>query len=198
MIRLGALVLVGLVVACTPPAGQPTVGPTPSPTSASEPAPTTPAPTSVPTINPAPTAPPTGAPEPTDRQPAAPPTACLALPAGDSQDGALGSYDYDGASADGPWLPARSLPSVDVPAGSTMRLSLDPSVPFVRWGARYAAADDEAAELITQLAAGGDGQARLATAELPAPPTGAWVVMVQLYFADEEGDAAYYWHLVVP
>lgn len=197
MRRLSALVLVAFVVACTPPAGQPATNPTADPTGGAA-TPPTPAATSSPTVNPTGTATATQTPEPTDRQPDPPPTARLALPTGSASDGAPGSYDYDGASADAPWLPAHSLPPFDVPAGTTLRLSLDPPVPFVRWGARYAAADDETGDLISQLAAGGDGQNPLAMAEVPAPPSGAWVVMVQLFFADEAGDAAYYWHLIVP
>ena len=126
-----------------------------------------------------------------------PPLAQLGLPDGSRQAAALGSYDYGGAAADGPWLPARGLPAVEVQAGSKLTLSVAP-LRFVRWGARYADAADEQANVISPLAAGGDGVASLESALLPAPPSGSWVVMVQLYFADEEGDAAYYWHLQVP
>jgi hypothetical protein len=200
MSRLAVLVLVALLGACVPPAGQPPSGATPEATD--NPAPTLPTPlvTGGPSASPARhTAEATiHPPEPADRQPDSPPAARMALSDGSSGVGALGSYDYDGASADGPWLPARSLPPFDVPAGSHLRLSLDSAVSFVRWGARYAAADDETGDLISQLAAGGDGQTPLATADLPAPPSGAWVVIIQLYFADEAGDAAYYWHLIVP
>jgi hypothetical protein len=200
MSRLSALVLAGLVAACTPPAGQPPTGPTPGATSDAAPTLSTPMVTGGPSVSPArqTSEATTRPPEPTDRQPDSPPAARLALSDGSSSEGALGSYDYDGASADGPWLPARSLSPFYVPAGSHLRLSLDPPASFVRWGARYAAADDETGDLISQLAAGGDEQTPLATAELPAPPSGAWVVVIQLYFANEEGDAAYYWHLVVP
>jgi hypothetical protein len=155
-----------------------------------------------PTAHPTPTAQPVGSPEPSpspspDEAEPMPPLAYLTLPDGSLHAAALGSYDYDGAAADAPWLPARILPAVDVRAGSQLSLSVAP-LHFVRWGARYADARDEQADVISPLAAGGDGVASLENALLPAPPSGSWVLMVQLYFADEEGDAAYYWHLRVP
>jgi len=139
---------------------------------------------------------PTPTTQPTSSEPM-PPLAQLRLPDGTLQPAALGSYVYGGAAADGPWLPARVLPAVEVDAGASLVLSVPP-LRFVRWGARYADARDEAADIISPLAAGGDNVASMESAVLPAPPSGPWVMMVQLYFADEAGDAAYYWHVVVP
>ena len=126
-----------------------------------------------------------------------PPAALLTLPDGTQQAGALGSFFYGGAAADAPWLPARVLPTLEAPAGGSLVLAVPP-LEFVSWGARYADAADEDADVINPLASGGDGAAALRQAKLPAPPSGSWVVAVQLFFADEEGDATYYWHVTVP
>ena len=134
--------------------------------------------------------------EPTPGEPR-PPDALLTLPDGTQQAGALGSYFYGGAAADSPWLPAHSLPPLEVASGATLRLTAPP-LEFVRWSARYAEAADVDASMITPLAAGGEGSVGMTSATLPAPPSGSWVVSVQLYFADDEGDATYYWHVSVP
>lgn len=126
-----------------------------------------------------------------------PPDAVLSLPDGKQQAGALGSYFYGGAAADAPWLPARVLPKLEAQPGSVLVLAV-PTLEFVSWGARYADAADEDADVINPLASGGDGGAALSEVTLPAPPRGSWVLAVQLYFADEEGDATYYWHVRVP
>lgn len=205
MTRLRNLLLGVLVAGCLAPTGQPTTAPATQPGGAPVGSPTDGAP--VPASPPSPTADsptadpaasPTSPAEPTDRQPLPPPTARLLLPDGSSVPATVGSYAYDGAFLDAPWLPAHSLPVASLPPATMLRLDLDPSESFVRWSARYAGAADESGDVITQLQSGGDGVTPLEHAELPPLPAGAWVLMVQLYFADEAGDAAYYWHVEVP
>jgi len=197
--RLPSLLLIVLVVACRP-VGSATPEPTQArtaPTPASTATPTAVPPT--PDVTPTPTAAPTPTAEPTDREPMPPPIAELIVADGSRVEGTLGSYDYDGAALDGPWLPASALDTVELAtADEPLTISLPESNHFVRWGARYADAADDDADVITQLAAGGDGSAPLASASLSGPPSGSWVLAVQLFFADERGDAAYYWHVVVP
>lgn len=202
VLGLGAiLVVAGCAWAGQQPPRPPSPSPPVSPSGGANPvAPPTAAPS--PTAQPTQMAQPLDSPEPSpspspDEAEPMPPLARLALPDGSLHEAALGSYDYGGAAADAPWLPARILPTIEVEAGTPLMLSVAP-LHFVRWGARYADARDEQANVISPLAAGGDGVASLESALLPAPPSGSWVVMVQLYFADEEGDAAYYWHLQVP
>jgi hypothetical protein len=125
-----------------------------------------------------------------------PPIARLLLP-GTAAAGALGSFAYREAYSDSPWLAASSLPPVAVPAGRPqLTIALPPGRQFVRWSATYAAADDPSAAVIAPLADGaGDERGRT---RIDSPPAGAWVIQVHLTFVDSEGDAAYYWHVVVP
>ncbi|HUG47336.1 MAG TPA: hypothetical protein VMP67_02875 [Candidatus Limnocylindria bacterium] len=204
--RLLAIALLAAVAACVPVGNPPTDAPAQSPavTSLGSPSQAVPSPQPTPPlVTPRTTAtappPPTDAPAtdaPASSEPM-PRDALMTLPDGTQHAGALGSYFYGGAAADSPWLPARVLPALEAPAGSSLVLSVPP-LEFVSWGARYADAADEEADVISPLASGGDGATPLESATLPAPPSGSWVVAVQLYFAQEEGDATYYWHVTVP
>ncbi len=200
MTRLLAGAWLLVVVACVSVTGGPTSPPPTDRPTPTAPATTQPAASLPPSEAPDPTATPSvrTEPEPTDDEPPLPPTAVLTLADGISLPGTLGSYAYGGAAADTPWLPARALRAAEVGVWATLTLTVDPAEAFVRWGARYAAADDETGDVITQLAAGGDGTTPLDEARLGPLPSGEWVVMVQLFFADEAGDAAYYWHVIVP
>jgi hypothetical protein len=197
--RLPSLLLIMLVLACRP-VGSTTpepmaASPSPTPVPTANPTDAPPAPTSTPTPTPTPT--PNA--EATDRLPLPPPIAFLVLPDGSRVDGTLGSYDYDGAALDAPWLPATALEDVLLPAADApLIISLPEPDRLVRWGARYADAADEEADVISQLAAGGDGATPLGSGSFSGPPSGSWVLAVQLFFADEQGDASYYWHVVVP
>ncbi len=114
--------------------------------------------------------------------------------------GWLGSYCWHGTCADVPAVPEKDqLPQVVVPGDETLIFSLDDGS-FVRWIAQYGA-DDSA---LTVLGEGGeplDPDAATATpealhwAEFDSPPSGDWLVRVQVFFAD--GDASYFWHVIV-
>lgn len=195
MIRpLACLLLATVLFGCVPAGGQPTTSP-PFTAPATNLSPATDPPASDATPTPATSLAPTE--EPVDEEPM-PPDALLVLPDGSSQPGALGSYAYDGAAADSPWLPARVLTRLDIAAASRLGLRVAGPQRFVSWSARYADAQDEEAETISPLASGGDGTTPLDTAEFGALPAGDWVLMVQLFFADDLGDATYYWYLSVP
>ena len=140
-------------------------------------------------VTPAPTAP--NEPDPQ------PPAAQLLLIDGTVHPGTVGSYHFGGVAADAPWLPARSLPEAVMELGSVFELSAPP-LGFVRWGARFADAADESGDIIHPLDSGGDGQTAEHEAIITTPPSGAWVLHVQLYFAEDAGEANYYWYLLVP
>lgn len=168
-----------------------------------------PAPTSVPTDIPA-SPPPTFATGVPTAGSSAPPTAGGpvddppqgALGSSDAADvGWLGSYCWHGTCGDVPSvLPKAQLPEV-VAEGDSLTFSLVDGE-FGRWIAQYGA--DESA--LTTFADGGetfdpdaatlDPDTLLEWAEFDAPPAGDWVVRVQTFFVD--GDASYYWHVIVP
>jgi hypothetical protein len=126
-----------------------------------------------------------------------PPIARLLLPDGTATPGTLGSFAYRESYADAPWLPAAALEPVDLPAGRpALVIGVLPGRQFERWNAIYAAANDPAADVLVPLAAGqGDPRERV---EISSPPSGEWVVQVQLVFAEGDGDAVYYWRVDVP
>jgi hypothetical protein len=154
-----------------------------------------------PTATPGATA--TASPTPTEAEPTpeAPPPASLVLADGTEHDGEIGSSCYRGACADGPWLPAPALQRVELgDADDQLLIRLASGFEFVRWTARYAAAGDTQADVIYPLDDGGaeDGSDLFSEVSFDAPPSGEWVLSVGLVFSDEDGDAAYYWYLVVP
>jgi hypothetical protein len=185
---IGSLIVALLALGCV--AGRPG-----SPTNPPSSAPTTAVPSrSTPAVTPA--ASPT---EPHSPLPS-PPDAFLQAGDGDPVEGRLGSGCYLDACADSPWLPAAGLPVLE-PAGGDEELtvSIAPGFEFVRWTARYAAADDPSGERARPLAEGGadDGPA-VAEASFRTPPSGDWVVSVFLRYANDECDGAYYWRVIAP
>jgi hypothetical protein len=207
--RLGLPLVFLIIAACVPPAGQAPTDPSAgAPATTATPAPTASSPptdSSQPTASPAATSsPPPGATAratpnstPPDEDPL-PPAAELRLPDGSAHAGALGSFFFGGAAADSPWLPARVLQAIEVAAGAQLTIALPEPYRFLRWSARFADAADETADVISQLASGGDGTTELTSALFAGPPPGSWVLMIRIDFADDGGDAAYYWHLIVP
>ena len=157
-----------------------------------------------------PTAVPTASPSPTGPTPPAPPTSGSPLdipPQGalgysDVADvGWLGSFCWQGTCGDVPSIPPKAqLPEIVI-EGDSLTFSLVDGE-FGRWIAQYGA--EESA--LTTLADGGetfdpdvatiDPDALLSWVEFDAPPAGDWVVRVQAFFVD--GDASYYWHVIVP
>ena len=154
-----------------------------------------------PTASTPPTAPPTASPSPTeDETPATPPAASLSAGDGDAVAGDLGSGCYLGACGDGPWLAAHGLESIELTgADDQLTVAIESGFSFVQWSASYAAAEDTTGDQVETLAEGGaeDGPP-LTAASFDAPPSGDWVVLVHLVFANGDGDGAYFWHVIVP
>lgn len=176
---VGAAILLGIVVACTPaatPSERPPVAATP--TSA------TPAATQTSAKPPATS----DGPSPTVAGRDAPPDALLAAEGGDPVAGQLGTYVWLGSGSDAPWLPGAPIA---VGAAEPLTVSLVPDGDIRAWSARYVPAN----------AAGPDGAASLGEGAgqpaFAAPGPGTWTVELFLEFAPDVGNAHYFWRLEV-
>lgn len=125
---------------------------------------------------------------PTTTPGAEPPAASLAAEGGDAVVGQLGTYVWRDGGSDSPWLPGRRLV---VGSGEPLTLTLEPAVGVASWTARSVPASAAGPEGATSLGEGTDAPA------FAAPGVGAWTVEVHLVFADDLGDARYFWRLEV-
>lgn len=171
----------------TPPTAAQTVAPTTGATSPpSSPGPSTAAPSPAATVD--------WPPVPEDDVEELPPIARLLLPDGTVGAGRLGSFTYRDSAGDSPWLGA-GLEQLEAALDEQLTIALRPGFTFDAWRASYAAADDPTGEVILPLDAGSADA--LGRAIFDAPPVGEWVIQVGLTFSDGEGDAVYYWHVLV-
>jgi hypothetical protein len=148
---------------------------------------TTPA---VPLTAPSVTATASGVASPTDSQP---PGAILAVNGQGNHAGVLGTYVYRGAGSDAPWLAARALSSIGVPAGGRLVVRLADQRLIGAWSARVAPAGDDQGVMVRGLADQPDENARSAVIELLAPAPGSWVLAVSLDYGDGSGSGSYFW-----
>jgi hypothetical protein len=130
-------------------------------------------------------------PEPTAAASASdvPPSASSAVDGGDPVTGQLGSFTWDGAGSDSPWLPGSPI-AIGGGERLTVSLATDPGV--AGWTARRVAPGtmDGAGAL-------GLGQGATLPITFAAPPAGTWSVQVTVQFANGRGSAAYYWRVTV-
>ena len=117
-----------------------------------------------------------------------PPAARLAAEGGDPITGQLGTYVWHGEGSDSPWL--TGAPTA-VGRGEPLSVTFASPVDIVSWRARTVAAGANGPEGATALA-DGTGAPRF-----DAPSTGAWTLEVHVVFADDAGDASYFWRLDV-
>ena len=106
--------------------------------------------------------------------------------------GEVGGFTFGRFSESAPWLPATALDTVQVRAGTELRIELDDRATMKDWTARVATAADVTADAVTGLASG-VGPA----AEFTAPRSGDWVISVTITYGQGLGSGAYYWHLIV-
>lgn len=213
-IGMAVALLAALGAGCVPvtgglPTDQPAATETLSPTTATAP----PSPTATPATTPtAPSAAPTAAASiPASTAGEAPPLAELRAAGGPLVPGKQGSWCYASACADIVVGPADALPEIRLPeVGALIELALPAPHRFVYWRAVYRDAEDETAEEMV-LAEGGSRPdpdvvqpsgstppSELTSVAFEGPPSGSWVLRISLAFAGGLGDAAYYWHAVVP
>jgi hypothetical protein len=106
--------------------------------------------------------------------------------------GEVGGFTFGRYSQSAPWLPAKALDSITVPAKAELRVELDDRATIDGWTARVATAADETADSVAGLAEG-----RGAVVAFGAPAPGDWVVSVTITYGDSLGSGAYFWHVIV-
>ncbi|MEA2621057.1 MAG: hypothetical protein QOC97_1830 [Chloroflexota bacterium] len=119
---------------------------------------------------------------------AEPPSASLRVEGGDPVVGQLGSFTWEGAGSDSPWLPGSPI---TVGAGERMAVTLATDPRVTGWTARRAARGT-----VDGVGAVGLGQGAIPIAFDP-PPSGTWSVQVTVQFASGRGSAVYYWQVTV-
>jgi hypothetical protein len=212
------LVVTLSLVACV--AGRaPIVSPAASPVAAATPTPVASPSLVPPTVSPLPSAPPptasptaSTAPQPSSPLPEPgelPPLAVLRTVDGAPIEAKHGSWCYGDSCADVVAGPIDLLPllSLDGP-DAQLELSLPPPYRFVYWRVRYRDAADDylgTPEGGTRypdpdypVPSGLPVIVELESASFAGPPSGSWILVVQLSHAPELGDATYYWHAAVP
>jgi hypothetical protein len=120
----------------------------------------------------------------------APPPEATLVAGPTRQPGEPGSWALAGGTSSAPWLPADALDPVQVSPGP-LTIELEGNLDIVAWTAHAATADDTLGGRLTTLDEG------TGSPTFDAPAAGAWVVAVDLRFADNQGSASYYWHVVV-
>lgn len=119
-----------------------------------------------------------------------PPDALLAVEGGDPVTGEQGTWSWNNAASDAPWLPG-----YPIRAGVNERLTFTMSVrvPVDSW---------QVSRVLPSAVPGGDGEVPMAEGTgnvitFPAPPPGSWSVAVSVRFGDNLGGAVYYWAVTV-
>jgi hypothetical protein len=134
------------------------------------------------------TATPAATPVPTEQP--GPPAATLVVGGGAPAAGALGSYVWDGAGSDAPWLVPPA--AAGVRARGPYAVMLVPPLPVDRWEAAWARVDDGSAGSPEGAVSGDAGPVSVPG---PGAPS-TWSLMVEIRFADGN-HAAWYWRVDV-
>ena len=188
MRRLTALIVAALaaVAACIATGAPPSAAPPTAPIEASRNATASVASASV-------VPSPSGSGETTDPPPS------LVLSAGDAgaHDGRVGGWTWLDHGDASPFLPARILPSIEIAAGTPLEARLGDGTQVTSWTAAYARAEDEAGINLVELGRDENLIPPIDTIAFPAPPPGDWVLEVSVWYSDNRGSGAYYWHLIV-
>jgi hypothetical protein len=131
---------------------------------------------------------PTGSPadEPPTPEPpmAEPPAGSLAVEGGDPVVGQLGSFTWENGGADSPWRPGSPI---HVGRGEQVVLTLAEPVPLTSWTISRTPASTFGEDIV------GMAEGSTETPRFEAPPAGSWSVSISVWFADNRGDATYYW-----
>ncbi len=148
----------------------------------------TPAPAISPVPSDGPASTPASTPRPTEQR--GPPVATLVVGGGAPAMGALGSYVWDGAGSDAPWLVPPA--SAGVRARGPYAVRVVPPLPVDRWEAAWARVDGVTAGDPEGTASGDAGPV-----SVPGPGgAGTWSLMVEVRFASGN-HAAWYWRIDV-
>ncbi|MGZ8515316.1 MAG: hypothetical protein ACXWXA_09770 [Candidatus Limnocylindrales bacterium] len=125
---------------------------------------------------------------PADTPMAEPPAASLAVDGGDPVVGELGSFTWNNAGSDAPWIPGNPM---RVGRGEQLTLSLASSIAIDQWTVARSPGATFGSGIV------GMGEGTGAPVTFAVPPRGVWSVSVNVWFADTLGSASYYWLITV-
>jgi hypothetical protein len=114
-----------------------------------------------------------------------PPAASIQVEGGDPVVGELGGFTWKNGGSAAPWLPGAPI---HIGSSERVTLTLADPVGIANWTASYVPATD-----LDSIAPLGLGEGAGGPVTFGAPPPGRWSVHVGVWFADNEGDAAYFW-----
>lgn len=114
----------------------------------------------------------------------APPAALMSVEGGDAVPGDVGGYTWQQSGQSAPWLPGEPI---HVGSLEALRVVLAEPVGIDHWTASRVRSDNLDGGAIPIGEGSGD---RIV---FPAPPPGRWSVHVGIWFADNQGSAAYFW-----
>lgn len=115
----------------------------------------------------------------------APPGASIAVEGGDPVEGALGTYTWHNVGTDAPWLNGTPI---HIGSGEQLAVTLARQVAIERWTVGRALPGSRDGSGAIGVAEGTGGLPRFAP-----PPPGTWSIQVSVWFAGNQGTAAYYW-----
>ena len=119
-----------------------------------------------------------------------PPDGRLAVEGGDPVVGELGTWSWNNAGSDAPWLPGYAI---HVGVGERLSFAMAKPVPIESWTvSRVPPSSVPGNDGVVEL---GSGTGSAIT--VPAPPVGKWSVAVHVRFDGNLGDATYYWAVSV-
>lgn len=110
--------------------------------------------------------------------------------------GALGTYVMDGAGSDAPWLPFRTIPTVEVGAADTLEIRFADGAAIGDISPVVAKADDTSGAHPQAVSLGSRAADGLSVTVGPLPP-GQWVLEARVFRADGRGDGLTYWAVTV-
>ena len=117
--------------------------------------------------------------------PAEPPGASLAVDGGEPVEGQLGTFTWQNAGSDAPWLDGNAI---RVGAGERLTLSFVDPIGVANWTAsRVPPGNRDGSGAI------GMGEGSAGPVAFDAPPRGSWSMNVDVWFSDNLGSASYYW-----
>lgn len=126
-----------------------------------------------------------------------PPSLVLSAGNAGAHEGRVGGWAWIDHGDASPFLPARVLPPIEVAAGTSLEAWLADGTQIASWSAAYARAEDEAGLNLVELGRQEELLPPLDKIGFAAPPPGDWVLEVSVWYSENRGSGAYYWHLIV-
>ena len=125
------------------------------------------------------------------------PAAILQTGDGPPISGTLGSWAFEDAGSDTPWIPSTAMTPLDVAAGRVLAVTFADAAPVGAWQAAAAHVADHSGRAAWVVGGRDTSEPSMRTVVVGPLPVGDWVLSVRLFRADGRGDAAFYWSVMV-